>query len=48
MTTREIQEHLEEIYDVELSPTLASTVTDVVREEVEIWRNRPLDAVNEV
>lgn len=28
MTTREIQGHLEEIYGVEVSPTLISTVTD--------------------
>jgi len=45
MTTREIQGHLEEIYGVEVSPTLVSTVTDDVSEEVKIWQNRFLDAV---
>jgi putative transposase len=45
MTTREIQGHLEEIYGVEVSPTLVSTVTEAVSEEVKIWQNRPLDAV---
>jgi putative transposase len=45
MTTREIQGHLEEIYGVEVSPTLVSTVTDAVSEEVKIWQNRFLDAV---
>ena len=45
MTTREIQGHLEEIYGVEVSPTLISTVTDAVNDEVKIWQNRPLDAV---
>src|SRR5229473_2590613 len=30
MTTREIQGHLEEIYGVEVSPTLISNVTDAV------------------
>jgi len=45
MTTREIQSHLEEIYGVEVSPTLVSTVTEAVSEEVKIWQNRQLDAV---
>jgi putative transposase len=33
-TTREIQEHLQEIYGVEVSPSLISEVTDAVIEEV--------------
>jgi putative transposase len=45
MTTREIQSHLEEIYQVEVSPTLISSVTDAVLEEVKVWQNRPLDAL---
>jgi putative transposase len=45
MTVREIQGHLEEIYGVEVSPSLISTVTDTVIEEVRAWQNRPLDAV---
>lgn len=45
MTTREIQGHLEEIYGVEVSPTLISTVTDAVTNEVKIWQNRPLEAL---
>ncbi len=45
MSTREIQGHLEEIYGVEVSPTLISNVTDAVKEEVTAWQNRPLDAV---
>ena len=40
MTTREIKGHLEEIYGVEVSPTLISTVTEAVMEEVKIWQNR--------
>jgi len=43
MTTREIQSHLEEIYGVEVSPALISTVTDAVVEEVKSWQGRPLD-----
>ena len=45
MTQREIQGHLEEIYGVEVSPSLISTVTDAVLEEVRVWQSRPLDAV---
>ncbi len=45
MTTREIQGHLEEMYGVEVSPSLSSTVTDAVLEEVRAWQNRPLDTV---
>src|SRR5947207_4879533 len=45
MSTREIQGHLEEIYGVEVSPTLISNVTDAVVEEVQAWQSRPLDAV---
>jgi transposase-like protein len=43
MTVREIQSHLEEIYGVDVSPDLISTVTDAVLEEVGQWQQRPLD-----
>lgn len=43
MTVREIQGHLAELYGVEVSPDLISTVTDAVWEEVVEWQNRPLD-----
>lgn len=45
MTQREIQGHLEEIYGVEISPSLISTVTDAVLDEVRAWQSRPLDPV---
>lgn len=45
MTTREIQAHLEEIYGVEVSPSLISEVTNAVMEEVRAWQTRPLNAV---
>jgi putative transposase len=45
MSTREIQGHLEEIYQVEVSPTLISNVTEAVMEEVKIWQSRPVDTV---
>jgi putative transposase len=43
MSTREITAHLEEIYGVEVSPTLISQVTDAVQDEVRTWQNRPLE-----
>jgi putative transposase len=45
MSTRDIQNHLEEIYQVEVSASLISEVTDAVMEEVRAWQNRPLDAI---
>jgi putative transposase len=45
LSTREIQQHLEEIYHVEVSPALISSVTDEVLEEVKTWQNRQLDPV---
>jgi putative transposase len=43
MTTRDIQGHLEEIYGVDVSPELISTVTDGILSEVKEWQSRPLD-----
>ncbi len=45
MSTREITGHLEEIYGVEVSPTLISSVTEAVMEEVKGWQGRPLERV---
>ena len=43
MTVREIQGHLMELYGLEVSPDLISTVTDAVLETVAEWQNRPLE-----
>jgi putative transposase len=45
MTVREVQAHLLEIYGLEVSPQLISTITDEVIEEVAQWQARPLDAL---
>lgn len=45
MTVREIQAHLTEMYGTEISPTLISSVTDAVIDEVKQWQSRPLDAI---
>lgn len=38
MTVRDIQAHLLEIYEVEVSPDLISRITDAVLEEVNDWQ----------
>ena len=45
MTVREIQGFLAEMYEVEVSHDLISTVTDSVVAEVNAWQSRPLEAV---
>lgn len=45
LTTGEIQAHLEEIYDTEVSRETISKITDEIVADMAIWQNRPLDAV---
>ena len=45
LSTRDIAEHLKHLYNVEVSPTLISNVTDSVLEEVRDWQSRPLKKV---
>jgi len=45
VTTRDIKEHLAEVYGAEVSPGLISNVTDVVQDEITQWQTRPIDAV---
>lgn len=44
-TTREISQQLKEIYDVDVSPTLISNVTEAIIQDVIEWQNRPLEPV---
>jgi putative transposase len=41
----EIAGHLEELYGIEVSPDLVSTVTDAVLDEIATWQARPLEPV---
>ena len=43
MTVRDIQLHVEELYDHEISKDLVSTITDGIIEELNDWKSRPLD-----
>jgi transposase-like protein len=45
MTTREIQDHLQDMYGIELSPEFVSRATARVQQEIIDWQNRPLEAI---
>jgi putative transposase len=45
MTTRDIQEVVQELYGVEVSPTLVSEITSDLDTEVTAWRQRRLETV---
>jgi putative transposase len=45
MTTRDIQEIVHELYDVEVSATLVSEITSDLDAEATAWRTRPLEPV---
>jgi putative transposase len=45
MTVRDIRAHLSELYGVEVSGDLISTVTESVAEEITQWQNRALDPI---
>ena len=45
MSTREITGHLRDLYGIDVSPDLISTVTDAVLDEITAWQQRPLDPV---
>src|SRR6266699_6251504 len=44
LTTREIAEHVGELYGTEISSDLVSAVTDTVLQEVAAWQSRGLDS----
>ncbi|MBK7351706.1 MAG: transposase [Gemmatimonadetes bacterium] len=45
LTVRELQAHLEECYQVEVSPAVITAVTDAVLAEAAAWQQRPLEPV---
>ncbi|HQZ37383.1 MAG TPA: IS256 family transposase [Ilumatobacteraceae bacterium] len=45
MTTGDIQQHLAEIYDTEISRETISKITDAIVEDMLAWQHRPLDSV---
>jgi putative transposase len=45
MSTRDITEHLAEVYGATVSAATISRVTDVVADEIAAWQSRPVDPV---
>jgi len=45
MTTRDIQSHVEELYGLQISPTLVSNITENIVSIATEWQTRPLEAV---
>lgn len=45
MTTGDLQQHLAEIYDTEISRETISKITDAILEDMQAWQHRPLDPV---
>lgn len=45
MTTRDIEQAMQDLYGVRISHTVISQVTDAILEDVRAWQQRPLDAV---
>jgi putative transposase len=43
MTTREIEEHIKEIYGIDISPQFVSRATEQLQQQIIEWQNRPLD-----
>jgi putative transposase len=45
MSTRDVQAHIADAYQVDISPELVSKITDAILPELRAWQSRPLDAV---
>lgn len=45
LTTREINEQIQDLYGIEVSATMVSNITDKIIPEIKEWQDRPLDSV---
>lgn len=45
LTTREINEQIQDLYGIEVSATMVSNITDQTIPEIKEWQERPLDSV---
>jgi len=45
MTTRDIEQAMQDLYGVRISHTVISQVTDAILDDVRSWQNRPLEAI---
>ena len=45
MSLRDISGHIEEMYDMQISHTVLSEITDKVIPDIKAWQKRPLESV---
>ncbi|HJY08056.1 MAG TPA: IS256 family transposase, partial [Bryobacteraceae bacterium] len=45
LTTREIEQHVKDIYGIEISPQFVSRATEELQQQIVDWQNRPLERV---
>lgn len=45
MSTRDIEEHMKEIYGIEVSPSMVSKITDKILPMITEWQSRPLEKI---
>ncbi|MGC7870602.1 IS256 family transposase [Desulfosporosinus sp. SYSU MS00001] len=45
MSTRDIEDHMRDLYGVDVSPTMVSKVTDKIMPLIAEWQSRPLDRI---
>ncbi|SKC84088.1 Transposase and inactivated derivatives, partial [Maledivibacter halophilus] len=45
MSTRDIEDHMKDIYGIDVSPTMVSKITDKIIPKIQEWQSRPLERV---
>jgi len=45
MSTREIEEHVKQLYGIDISPQFVSRATEQVQQQITDWQSRPLERV---
>jgi putative transposase len=45
MTTRDIQSHIQDLYNYEISPEMVSSITDRILERAKEWQSQPLEPI---
>jgi putative transposase len=45
LSTRDIEKHMQDIYGIDVSPTMVSKITDKILPMITEWQSRPLDRI---
>ena len=45
LSTRDIEKHMQDIYGIDVSPTMVSKITDKILPMIAEWQSRPLDRI---